>query len=279
MQISLYTLVTKDFSLAESLERAVKAGFPAVDLRQGRNAEDTVHLAQAITDAETEAVRAQVAAAGLAISGLTSYYSLGRTDPAEAQANLEGLRRSFALARILGTTRVRCSGVLINMEAGYETAREAFRRQVDEIAADAAATGVTLTIEQHGGTFFSSAGQILDMLRGVGNEYIGIVYDPGNCVYEGYERPSVQVEMLAHLIKAVHVKNAMPISSEAAQETLPAEARRLDQGLLDWKDIVARLRASGYDAYLTLEDFWGGFASAQEKLNWDAAYLKEIAAA
>jgi sugar phosphate isomerase/epimerase len=278
MQTSLYTLVTKDFTLAESLEMAVKAGFPAVDLRQGRSAEDTVHLAQTISDAEAQAVRAQVEATGLAISGLTSYYSLGRTDPAEARVNLEGLRRSFALARILGTPRVRCSGVLVNMEAGYETAREAFRRQVEEIAADAAATGVTLTIEQHGGTFFSSAGQILDMLRGVGNEYIGIVYDPGNCLSEGFERPSVQVHMLAQLIKAVHVKNYMPIPAEAAQETLPAEARRLDQGLLDYVDIVARLRAVGFDGYLTLEDFYGGFASVQEKLDWDAEYLNGLAA-
>jgi sugar phosphate isomerase/epimerase len=116
------------------------------------------------------------------------------------------------------------------------------------------------------------------MLRGVGNEHIGIVYDPGNCLSEGYERPSAQVEMLAPLIKAVHVKNAMPIPVEAAQETLPNEPRRLDQGLLDWGDIVSRLRAAGYDGYLTLEDFYGGFAGVQEKLDWDAAYLNGLAA-
>ncbi len=278
MQTSLYTLVTRDFSLEESLEMAARAGFPAVDLRQGRNAEDTIHLSISITDAEAEAVRGRVEAAGLHCSGLTTYYHVGKADPAEAQAELDGLRRGFALARILGAGRVRCSGPRLDFPAGYEAAREAFRRQIELLAPEAEAAGVILTVEQHGGTYFSSAGQILDLYRGVGNDYTGIVFDPGNCFSEGYERPGVQIEMLGKLIKAVHVKNYMTIAGEGAQETLPCEPRRLDQGLLDWADLVARLRAVGFDGYLTLEDFWGGFASVQEKLDWDAAYLNGLAA-
>jgi sugar phosphate isomerase/epimerase len=164
----------------------------------------------------------------------------------------------------------------LDLGAGYEAARAAFRRQIDTLAPEAQAAGVTLTVEQHGGTYFSSAGQILDMYRGVGNDHTGIVYDPGNCFSEGYERPRVQVEMLAGLIKAVHVKNYMTVAGEGAQETLPCEARRLDQGLLDWADLVARLRAAGFDGYLTLEDFYGGFPTVPEKLGWDAAYLKSL---
>ncbi len=278
MRTSLYTLVTREFTLQESLEMAVQAGFPAVDLRQGHNAEDTIHLSISISDAEAEAVRGLVEAAGLQVSGLTTYYHVGKTDPAEGQAELDGLRRGFALAGILGARFVRCSGPRLDFPGGYEAAREAFRRQVDTLAPEAQAAGVTLTIEQHGGTYFSSAGQILDMYRGVGNEYTGIVYDPGNCFSEGYERPWVQVEMLAKLIKAVHVKNYMTIVGEGSQETLPCEPRRLDEGLLDWGDIVSRLRAVGYDSYLTLEDFYGGFPSAQERLDWDAAYLNGLAA-
>lgn len=278
MQTSMYTLVTRDFSLDESLEMAAQAGFPAVDLRQGRSPEDSIHLAQAITDAEAEAVRGKVEAAGLHTSGLTTYYVVGRAEAAAGEAELAGLRRGFALAQILGAKFVRCSGPRLGEGAGYEQSREAFRRQVDEIAADAAAAQVTLTIEQHGSTYFSSAGQILDMMRGVGNDYVGIVYDAGNTLFEGFERPSVQVEMLASRIKAVHVKNYMPTSAEGMQETLPGEARRLDQGILDWAGIVGHLRVAGYNGYLTLEDFYGGFASAQEKLDWDAAYLNALAA-
>ena len=278
MQTSLYTLVTREFTLQESLEMAAQAGFPAVDLRQGHDADDSIHLRITISDAEAEAVRGMVEAAGLQVSGLTTYYQLGKTDPAEGQADLDGLRRGFALAGILGAPFVRCSGPRLDPESGYEASRGAFRRQIEVLAEDAQAAGVTLTVEQHGGTYFSSAGQIMDMYRGVGSDHTGIVYDPGNCFSEGYERPWVQVEMLGKLIKAVHVKNYMTIAGEGSQETLPCEPRRLDQGLLDWADLVARLRAVGYDGYLTLEDFWGGFPSAQERLDWDAAYLQGLAA-
>ena len=147
MQTSLYTLVTREFTLQESLEMAAKAGFPAVDLRQGRNPEDTVHLSISITDAEAEAVRGMVGAAGLHVSGLTTYYHLGKTDPAEGQAEVDGLRRGFALAGILGARFVRCSGPRLDFVGGYEAAREAFRRQVDTLAE-------VLTVQNLGGKPF-----------------------------------------------------------------------------------------------------------------------------
>lgn len=278
MQISLYTLVTRDFSLEESLEMAVKAGFPAVDLRQGRTPEDTVHLSQTITDGEAEQVRSRVEAAGLHVSGLTTYYCLGKTKPEEARVELAGLRRGLALARILGARFVRCSGPRQDFGAPYEAARAALRAQVQEIGEEAAQAGVTITIEQHGGTLFASAGQILDLLRGVTNEYVGVVYDPGNCLSEGYETPKVQVDMLRGLIKAVHVKNGMTKSAEGPCECLPCDQVRLDQGLLSWPAIVGYLRGIGYENYLTLEDFCPTFGSVQEKLEWDAAYLRGLLA-
>ncbi|HEY3396903.1 MAG TPA: sugar phosphate isomerase/epimerase family protein [Armatimonadota bacterium] len=278
MQISLYTLITRELSLEESLEQAVAAGFPAVDLRQGRDAADTVHLSQSINDGEAEIVRGQVEAAGLHVSGLTSYYSLGKTDPALAQLHLEGLRRALQVAQLLGAKFLRCSGPLIDADSGYEKCREAFRRQVETISASAVSHGITLTIEQHGGAYFASAGQIVDMTRGLALDHVGIVFDPGNCLAEGYERPSVQEDMLLPLIKAVHVKNMMPHPSEGSQPTINAPATRLDEGMLDWPAIVAQLRAGGFDGYLTLEDFYGEFGSLAEKLSWDAQYLARLAA-
>ncbi len=277
MQLSLYTLITRDFSIEESIEMAAAAGFDAVDWRQARGEDDTVHLTRDITDAEAEELRGKVAAAGLHISGLTTYYQLGKPGAAEASAELEGLRRSIQVTQALGARFMRCSGPHTAWGTDYEATREAFRRQIDEIAVSLAEAGVTLTIEQHGGgTFFASAGQILDMLRDIGNEYTGVVYDPGNCLHEGYESPAVQVDMLRNLIKAVHVKNAMPKSAEGPAEGIPGDSARLDKGLLDWPAIIAQLHALGYDNYVTLEDFFGGFDSVQEKLDWDAAYLREI---
>jgi sugar phosphate isomerase/epimerase len=143
------------------------------------------------------------------------------------------------------------------------------------MSAKASMARVTLTLEQHPGYLFASAGQIMDMLRGLPSGNIGIVYDPGNCLWEGYERPSVQIDMLGGLIRALHVKNAMGLAAEGHPETLPADATRLDQGFLDWPAILTQLIAGGYSGYVTLEDFYGGFGSVAEKLAWDVAYLRE----
>ena len=273
MRISLYTLITSDSSLEESAAMAAAAGCDAVDLRQGRDETDTVHLPRTASDADVAAARRVVEDAGLHLSGLTTYYILGRVGP-ESAADLDGLRRAFDLAAILGAPFVRCSGPRIDPEAGYEASRAAFREQAVAMAAAAAAVGVTLTVEQHSGSVFASAGQILDRLRGLEPPGLGIVYDPGNCVWEGYERPGVQLDMIGRWVRAVHVKNAMPQPAPGPAEQVPADSTRLDQGLLDWPAIVAGLVAKGYGGYLTLEDFYGGFPSVAEKVAWDVAYLR-----
>ena len=278
MQLSLYTLLTSEFSLGESLNMAKAAGFDAVDLRQGRDNDDPVHLSRAITDTEAGQVRAAVASVGLEVSGLTTYYRLGMTPLPAAQDELRGLRRAFVIAKFLGARYIRCSGPPIAPHATYEAARTAFRRQIEEIAPVAEEARITLTIEQHPGSMFASAGQILDMLRGLDHPYVGIVYDPGNCLWEGFERPSVQIDMLGKLIRAVHVKNAQPHPSEGFAETIPADAARLDQGLLDWPAIVKQLASEADATFLTLEDFFDGFGSVATKLAWDVAYLRSLLA-
>jgi sugar phosphate isomerase/epimerase len=109
------------------------------------------------------------------------------------------------------------------------------------------------------------------------NPHFGIVYDPGNCIWEGYERPTVQVNMLGKLIKAVHVKNSAPQAVTAPPEDafVPASACRLDQGLLNWPEIMAAIKASGFDNYITLEDS-SSFATLEEKLKWDSEYVREL---
>ena len=179
-------------------------------------------------------------------------------------------------AQLLGARFIRVSGPEIDYTLGYEATRELFRQQAVEASSMAQGHGLTITMEQHGGRLSASAGQILDLLRGVANDNLGVVYDPGNCMREGFERPLVQVEMLRHVMKAVHVKNAMTMSADAASHMIPAENTRLDEWLLDWREIIAAIRATGYDNYLTLEDFYN-FDSVAEKLAWDVEYLRGLA--
>lgn len=274
LKISLYTLLARDVSLEEAVRLAANAGFDAVDIRMR---DDGIHITPDISDAEAEKVRKMVEDAGLHVSGLTTYWEVGRVERAAAAVELAGIERSLHTATVLGAKFMRVSSADYERCYDYEVCRAAFRDQIMRVAEMAAAHGVIVTPEQHGGRYIASAGQCLDMLRGLEHPNLGIVFDPGNAVSEGFERPWVQVRMLGRWIKNVHVKNRMTAAGEPRQhERLPGGNVRVDEGVLDWDAIAEELKAIGYDGYLTAEDF-AEFDSLAEKFAWNVRFLRALA--
>ncbi len=274
LKISLYTLLARDVSLEEAVRLAADAGFDAVDIRMR---DEGIHITPDISDAEAEKVRKMVEDAGLHVSGLTTYWEIGRVEREAAAVELAGIERSLHTATVLGAKFMRVSSADYERGYDYEVCRAAFRDQIMRVAEMAAAHGVIVTPEQHGGRYIASAGQCLDMLRGLEHPNLGIVFDPGNAVSEGFERPWVQVRMLGRWIKNVHVKNRMTAAGEPRQhERLPGGNVRVDEGVLDWDAIAEELKAIGYDGYLTAEDF-AEFDSLAEKFAWNARFLRALA--
>lgn len=274
LQISLYTLLANKVSLEEAVKLAADAGFDAVDIRMR---EDGVHITPDISDAEAERVRRLVEDAGLHVSGLTTYWEAGRVDRAEARAQLDAIARSLHTASVLGARFMRISSADYAPGYDYEVCRAAFRDQMMRVRDMAAQYEIVVTPEQHGGRYIASAGQCLDMCRGLESPWLGIVFDPGNAVSEGFERPWVQVRMLGGWIKNVHVKNRMTAVGEArAHERLPGSNVRIPDGVLDWDEIAGELRDVGYDGYLTCEDF-AEFDTIEEKFRWNAEFLRGLA--
>ena len=81
--------------------------------------------------------------------------------------------------------------------------------------------------------------------------------------------------MLAPMIKAVHVKNAMSKAADPPQEMIPVDQVRLDLGILNWPAIIEAIVCGGYEGYFTLEDF-STFDSLAEKFRWNVEYLRQI---
>ena len=275
LQISLYTLLANKVSLEEAIALAAGAGFDAVDLRQR---DDGIHIMPDISDDDADRVRKAVEQAGLHVSGLTTYWEVGLVEQEAAAQQFAALERSMRTAVVLGAKFIRVSGCDLDKRYSYEVNRAAFREQVARAADLAEQHGLVITPEQHGGRLTASAGQCMDLLRGLERDSLGIVFDPGNAVSEGFERPWVQVRMLGSLIKAVHVKNRMTDKGEAGvNERLPGGNCRIDEGVLNWPLIAQELAAIGYSGYLTCEDF-AEFDTLEEKFKWDADYLRGLAA-
>ncbi len=275
VQISLYTLLANTVSLEEAVKLAAGAGFDAVDIRMR---EDGIHIPPDISDEEAVRVRTMVEDAGLHVSGLTTYWEAGRVERDEAIEQLDAIERALGTASLLGAKFMRISSADYDRGYDYEVCRAAFRDQIVRVAEMGAAYGIVVTPEQHGGRYIASAGQCLDMLRGLEHPNLGVVFDPGNAVSEGFERPWVQVRMLGGWIRNVHVKNRMTAAGEPlAHERLPGGNVRVNEGVLDWDVIADELVAIGYDGYLTAEDF-AEFDSLEEKFAWNADFLRALAA-
>ncbi|MGC9317338.1 MAG: sugar phosphate isomerase/epimerase family protein, partial [Armatimonadota bacterium] len=185
-QISLYTLLARDVSLEEAVRLAADAGFDAVDIRQR---DDGIHILPEISDQEAEDVREMVEDAGLHVSGLTTYWEVGVVERDAAAEHLASIERSLHTATVLGAKFMRVSSGDYDRRYDYEVCRAAFRDQMMRVAQMAAAHEIVVTPEQHGGRYIASAGQCMDMLRGLEHPYLGVVFDPGNAVSEGFERP------------------------------------------------------------------------------------------
>jgi len=178
------------------------------------------------------------------------------------------IKRAMEIVNLLGAKFLRVSASDIDFETGYEKQREIFREDCFLVSDIAKKVKVVVTIEQHSLSMAASAGQILDLMRGIDISHIGIVYDPGNTVFEGYERVKVQIEMLKHLIKNVHLKNCIIKGGNFTEEGwLPSEVTKIDKGVLNWKEIILNLKKNGYDGFLTLEDFSEANWSLRERLD------------
>ncbi len=274
VQISLYTLLANSVSLEEAIRLAAEAGFDAIDIRQR---DDGIHITHEISDAQALAIAHRVEDAGLHVSGLTTYWEIGCVELAAAREQLDGLYRSMEVACVLGARFVRVSAADYKREYSYEVCRAAFREQMMTVAEVAAEMDLVVTPEQHGGRYIASAGQVLDMCRGLEHPNLGIVFDPGNAVSEGFERPWVQVRMLGSWIKNVHVKNRMTAAGEPGiNDRLPGSNCKVDEGVLNWDLIAEELAGIGYSGYLTCEDF-AEFPSLAEKFAWNARFLRRLA--
>ncbi len=274
LKISLYTLLANKVSLDEAITLTANAGFDGIDIRQR---DDGVHIMPDISDADAAAIRTKVEDAGLEVSGLTTYWEIGKVDRDAARVEFDALKRSMHTANVLGAGFVRVSSGDYDKAYSYEVCRAAFREQMTAAAALGAEMGIVITPEQHGGRYIASAGQCLDMCRGLEHPNLGIVFDPGNAVSEGFERPWVQVRMLGSWIRNVHVKNRMTSEGEAGvNERLPGGNCKADAGVLDWDMIADELAAVGYDGYLTCEDF-AEFDSLEEKFAWNVEFLRGLA--
>lgn len=209
---------------------------------------------------------------GLTIYGLSGYTSL---------SDLEELGATFEAANAVGAAFVRVGREAYRPEESDLTYSEAFdqyREQLKTVEDLAREYEVKAVLEIHHDSLIPSASAARRALEGLDPAYVGVIFDPGNMVFEGYERYLNGLDLLGDYVAHVHVKNAAMEPGERDANGVLEYLRTqkpLPDGTVNFTDLFNDLRTFGYDGPICVEDF-SNDSPTREKLEANLAFMKKL---
>lgn len=282
MKYSLFTVSVPDMTPEEALQKMKEYGYDGVDWRVTAIPKDPEILAEepsywrnnyCTIDIDTVAEKAEEIKAlsekyGIEINALATYLDCS-SDP-------EKIEKCMNAARIMGCSRIRVNAPQYDQNRTYtELFAEAVAgfQKVEELAKK---TGVKADFEMHHGTITASASAAYRLASNFDSKYIGVIYDTGNIIYEGFEEYKMALEILGPYLDLVHIKNAKWVKKEVGgKEKYAADWAPFTDGYADFERIFQALKAVRYDGYVTFEDF-SSEETSDEKLKTNIQYIREI---
>lgn len=215
------------------------------------------------TDKDLGAIAAALKETGLPLTGIVAEPMVPLTDPARHDEFLAGLGASIVAAQ-------RLSAPLLIAQAGdllagprapqHQALTDCLCRARDRLEG----TGVVLAIEplntrvDHPGYYLDSTSEGLDVVAGIGNPAIRLLYDIYHAAVMDEEIAPVlagRLDLVAHVHLADHPGRGEPGS-----------------GTLDWQARLGWLARSGYDGFVGLEYHPTGDTSASLKFRDGLAF-------
>lgn len=287
MKFGVFSVSMPEYDIEETVSRLKALGYDGVEWRVNNMPDEKPEnipfehrywvynkSTLDLRDIENEAKRAKTLCdeAGLAVFGLTTYL---------ATNELEQLERVFRAAQSIDCHQVRVGLVPYNPEkadAPYPVLFERMREDLKKIDALAAETGVKAVLEIHMDTMISSPSAAYRALEGFDPDHIGLIFDPGNMVNEGFEDYQKSFELLGRYIAHIHVKNGILV--EDGEDELGAKKWKrvwtpLNKGMADLKRLFVVAHKMGYDGTFSVEDFSNDFTT-DEKLANNIEYLHKL---
>jgi sugar phosphate isomerase/epimerase len=263
MRFSVFTVIMQEFDRAQVVKHLAQLGYDGVEWRVH---ESGPHIQLAKLAAEAAEVRKLTENAGLELVSLATYLSPG---------DLDSIKRVAEGAKKMGVPMFRVMPPWFDGSTHY---RELCRKTVAELKKVEAVCldmGLKVLLEIHMRNIIPSASAAYRIVEGLDPKAVGIIFDPGNMIYEGMERWLLGMQLLGPYLAHVHVKNSKwEISKGEPDGNLlwrPTWAT-LRGGMVNWGEVIADLKQVGYQGYLSSEDFATELPTL-EKLTDDLAFL------
>lgn len=254
-KLSVFTVMLPDMAPEQAAVALKQAGYAGVEWRIKSIPESQKNdppsfwgnnlCTFAPTTADAERAKAICQAHGLAIPGLGTYIDVG---------DMAAVEQALAFARICGAGQVRVGSGAWPAAGSYAAAfanAQAFLGQAQALAKQ---YGIKVVIEIHHRTITPSAALAHRLVSAFDPDYVGVIHDAGNMVYEGFEEYRLGLELLGPYLAHVHLKNAA-WQRPSAGGIWRGTWAPLEDGVVDWPALFAALRAVGYTGWLGLEDF------------------------
>ncbi|MHC4874401.1 MAG: sugar phosphate isomerase/epimerase family protein [Planctomycetota bacterium] len=152
-------------------------------------------------------------------------------------------------------------------------------KQYSEVAKLAEKYSVKGVIETHMNQLAPSTTKAMTILSNFDPAYVGIMWDPGNQVVEGFEPYEQAIEIAGPYLSEVHIKNMRFVKGEVdrGQQLWTREACPVDQGIVNWYEVMKALKKHNYNGWLNFEDF-SNEMPLLEKLKHNLEFIKKCEA-
>jgi len=276
MKLGVYSIVLPDYHRDEAAAKVAEIGYTGIEWTVGyqdRVFDSGQEWHVSLTDLEEDAPRAKEVADryGLEIP------SLGTSADT---ADLQKIERLMKAAQVMGAPMLRIGSAGYDGSMHYDELRHKVVEDYRIIERMAADHGVKALIELHSRTICPSASAALRIVEHFSPQHVGVIFDPGNMVLEGMENWRMGVQMLGPYLAHVHAKNMCWKHDE--QKGWYWDNASLEGGIADFEMIVQALHDYGYEGYLNLEDFRGGYCTrpvgitTEQKLREAYDYLSAL---
>lgn len=276
MKFGIQAKIFVDLSVEENLERIKKAGYDGVEWHWG-----LVDAPSGLVSKEDEKKIKEGAKKIKKLSEEFKLESISITpgilpnfaeEPDILKIHFEGIKESCSkFLRCFPPVYV---GILkpknkfeeyYNGKKDFHTLANDFKKHLEVIYKFAEEYKIKVLFETHDGYMPASFSGFYLFLKDYSPDYIGIIFDPENMIREGIENWRLGIEMLFSYIGYIHFKNmGWFYENEWKKEgkAPPLHMKNwyvkrvsLEEGIVDWNQIIYFLKKHGFDGFLVDEDF------------------------
>lgn len=269
MKLSVFTVVTPDLTPEELAAAAKEAGLHGIEWRfkeipeEAKNEKPSFwrnNLCSIDPKASDEEIARFDRAAkdnGLVSLTVTPYLTPG---------DLEATERVLQVAQKLGASMIRVGVPGYDRTQNYNELFDVAVRYLEGVEPLAKKYGIKCLVETHHNTIAPSAGLAHRLVSRFDPAHIGVLFDPGNMVHEGYENFRMGLELLGPYLAHVHLKNTGWKKSELRADGSQGWTSYWEpnvEGIVNWKQVFEDLKSVGYNGYIGVEDFSGKYGSKE----------------